>query len=219
MSIMIRPGLIKKFKSNDELFLRQPQIRRKIRDGISNFKDGKRDSLGASGSLPVVGGSEQKIREKNYELYTKSDRRSNRTPLPSDNALVNSIIPISEIRKAANSDILNYCKEHSIALKENKKGEMTLKGREHVVISGNKWINTKNKTTGSLIELVSIHNDTSFLGAVSKITGNKNLLLLEQHFGEVKRPYNSFYVPSIRPEKLRRCKRKAQSVFSLSSDK
>ena len=42
---------------------------------------------------------EQKSQEKNYESYTKSNRRGDRTPLPSDDALRNSIIPISEIRK------------------------------------------------------------------------------------------------------------------------
>ena len=38
-----KSGLIEKFKSNDELFINQPQLRRKILDGISDFKTGKRD--------------------------------------------------------------------------------------------------------------------------------------------------------------------------------
>ena len=39
------------------------------------------------------------------------------------------------------------------------------------------------------------------MGAIAKITDNKNLLLLEKYFGEVKRPYQSFYIPKIQAEK------------------
>ena len=195
-----KSGLIEKFKSNDELFFHQPQVRRKIRDGISDFKDGKRDSLGTSSSLLMAGGDAQKVTGKDYESYTKSDRRFNRTPVPSDHSLGDSAIPISEIRKASNSDILDYCKGHNIVCNLNGKGETVLNGREHVVINGNRWTNTKNKTTGSLIEFVSFHDEITYLGAISKITGNKNLFLLEQHFGEIKRPYQSFYIPKIQKE-------------------
>ncbi len=208
-----KPGLIKKFKSNDELFLKQPQVRRKIRDGISDFKDGRRDSLGTSSPLSMFGGNAQKISEKDYNSYTKSDRRADRTPLPSNDALGNSIVPIGEIRRASNSDILDYCKKHDIPYLENKKGETVLKKREYVVINGNRWVNTQNKTTGSLIELVSLHSDVSFLSAISKITGNKNLLLLEKHFGEVKRPYKSFYAPTIQKENIGVAQAKIQKFF------
>ena len=208
-----KSGLMEKFKSNDELFLSQPQIRSKIRDGINNFKDGKRDSLGASSPLSMFGGNAQNLRDKNYESYTKSDRRGHRTPLPSDDALRDSIIPMSEIKRASNSDILDYCKRHNIACIENKKGETTLKGREHVVIHGNRWTNTKNKTTGSLIDLVSLHEDISFLGAIAKITGNKNLFLLEQHFGEAKKTYKSFHIPKIKTESPHVAEAKIKQFF------
>ncbi len=115
-------------------------------------------------------------------------------------ALRDTIIPISEIKRASNSDILDYCKRHNIACIEDKAGQTILKGREHVIIHGNRWTNTKNKTTGSLIELVSLHESTSFLGAIAKITGNKNLFLLEQHFGEVQKTYKPFYIPKIKAE-------------------
>ncbi len=208
-----KAGLVNNFKSNDELFSKQPQLRRKIRDGISDFKTGKGDSLGVPSPLLLGGGNEQKSQEKNYESYTKSNRRGDRTPLPSDDALRNSIIPISEIRKASNSDILEYCKKQNIPFQTNKNGDTVLKGREHIVINGNRWTNTKNKTKGSLIELVSLHDDVSFLGAISKITDNKNLLLLEQHFGEVKRPYKSFYVSTVNKEKPRIAKDKFKQLL------
>lgn len=197
-----KKGLVQKFKENDSLFLKQPQLRSKIRDGITNYKDGKGDSLGVSGPLLLGGGTAQGLEGKNYEAYTKSNRRGNRTPIPTDYDLRHSIIPISEIRKASNSDILEYCKKHKIETMTNDKGHTVLKGRKHIVINDNRWTNTKNKTTGSLIEFVTAHNSTSYLRAISQITGNKNLLLLEQYMGEVKRPYTSFYIPKQKQEKV-----------------
>ena len=97
-----KKGLVQKFKENDSLFLKQPQLRSKIRDGITNYKDGKGDSLGVSGPLLLGGGTAQGLEGKNYEAYTKSNRRGNRTPIPTDHDLRHSIIPISEIRKASN---------------------------------------------------------------------------------------------------------------------
>ncbi len=190
-----KKGLVQKFKDNDSLFLKQPQLRSKIRDGITDYQNGKGDTLGVSSSLLLGGGTTQGLKGKNYESYTKSNRRGNRTPIPSDHDLRHSIIPISEIRKASNSDILEYCKKHKIKTITNDKGKTVLKGREHIVINEKRWTNTKNKTTGSLIEFVTAHNSTSYLRAISQITGNKNLLLLEQYMGEVKRPYTSFYIP------------------------
>ncbi len=208
-----KAGLVEKFKSNDELFLKQPQLRRKIRDGISNFTTGKRNSVGVSSSLLLDGTNAQNSQGKDYGSYTKGNRRGNRTPLPSDSALRDSIVPISEIRKASNSDILEYLKKQNIPFSTNKSGDTVLKGREHIVINGNRWTNTKNKTIGSLIELVSLHDDVSFLGAISKITNNKNLLLLEQYFGEVKRPYKSFYIPKIKKEDPQIARQKLKSFL------
>lgn len=197
-----KKGLVQKFKDNDSLFLKQPQLRSKILDGITDYQNGKRDSLGVSSSLLLGGGTAQGLKGKNYESYTKSNRRGDRTPIPSDHDLRHSIIPISEIRKASNSDILEYCKKHKIETKTDDKGKTVLKGREHIVINDNRWTNTKNKTTGSLIEFVTAHNSTSYLRSISQITGNKNLLLLEQYMGEVKRPYTSFYIPKQKQEKV-----------------
>ncbi|MCP4914930.1 MAG: relaxase/mobilization nuclease domain-containing protein [Oligoflexia bacterium] len=197
-----KKGLVQKFKENDSLFLKQPQLRSKIRDRITNYQNGKGDSLGVSSSLLLGGGTAQGLKGKNYEAYTKSNRRGDRTPIPTDHDLRHSIIPISEIRKASNSDILEYCNRHKIKTITNDKGKTVLKGREHIIINDNRWTNTKNKTTGSLIEFVTAHNSTSYLRAISQITDNKNLLLLEKYMGEVKRPYTSFYIPKQKQEKV-----------------
>ena len=206
-------GLIEKFKSNHELFEKQPQLRRKIRDAVNNFQYGRRDILDASNSRSVLRGSTKKDKAKIEKTGNRINHHSHRSYIPLDTMLRDSIIPVSEIRKASNSDILEYCRTHNIAWKTNQKGENVLKGREHVVINKNLWTNTKNKTTGSLIELVSLHEDVSFLGAISKITDNKNLLLLEQYFGEIKRPYKSFYIPKIEKEDPGIAKSKIKQFF------
>ena len=208
-----KPGLIEKFKVNDELFSKRPQIRETIRYGITAFQDGEKDFMGTSMSQFLDKGNAQRYKEKNYESYTKSSRRSRGGRLPSDHALRDSILPVSEIRRASNSDILEYCKKHNIPWITNQKGDRVLKGREHVVINGNRWMNAKNRTTGSLIELVSLHDDISFLGAIAKITGNDHLLLLEQSFGEVKRSYTPFYVPRMEKENTKTAKAKVRQFF------
>ena len=220
-----KSGLIEKFKSNDELFEKQPQLRRKIRDGISDFRDGRRDLLDASNSRSIFRRDTKKDKAKTEKTGNRINHHSHRSYIPLDSMLRDSIIPIGEIRRASNSDILEYCKTHNIACITNQKGETVLKGREHVVINKNRWTNTKNKTTGSLIELVSLHDNISFLGAISKITDNKNLFLLEQYFGEVKRPYKSFYIPKIEKENPKIAKSKIKQFFkhyriskSLSDD-
>ena len=105
------------------------------------------------------------------------------------------IVPLSEIRRAKNNNILDYCAKHKIKLAKNEKGENVLLGREHVVISDYEWVNNRNKTRGTLIELVAAHDNTSLLRAISKINHNPQLLLLEHHFGEEKRKFTSFYIP------------------------
>ncbi len=188
-------GLIEQFKSNDDKFAQRPNLRRKIQDGITDYKDGKRDTLGAEGAILRSGGTAPNAIQKDYAAYTKSERRGNRTPVVSDHHLGGSLIPIAEIKKAQGKDIFEYCNKHNIKTELNDKGQRTLKGREHILIDGSQWKNTKNKTVGSLIEFVAFKEDISFIASISKITGNKSLLLLEQYYEPVKRPYKSFYIP------------------------
>ncbi len=167
-----KEGLINQFKLNDVKFADRPNLKRKSGDEISAFKEGK-----------------------DYSRYTKSERRGERTPVKSIDQLSDTIIPHTELKKAQNSDILEYCEKHKIKTYLNDKGQRALLGRDHVVIDGNHWKNTKNKTVGSLIEFVAFKDDISFLAAVSKITGNKNLMLLEQYDTPVKKTYTSFHIP------------------------
>ena len=104
------------------------------------------------------------------------------------------IIPIEEIRRAKRS-IPEYCKQNKIALEKDEKGRTVLKGRRHVVVSEFEVVNTKSNVSGSLIDFVAIHKNMNYLQAISHINKNPRLLLLEEYFGERKRPFTPFYIP------------------------
>ena len=211
-----KAGLIEKFKDNDEKFKLRPNERRKIRDGINDIESGKRDIVGVSSSLLLDGGTKQAGKDKDYSSFTKSNRRGDKFPVTPDNQLLHSLLPISELTKASKADIFEYCNKNKIKTFVNEKGQRVLKGKEFVVIDGSGWKNTKNKTHGSLIDIVAYHKDISFLSAVSQITGNKNLLLLEKYNGEVKRPYTSFYIPKEKSANLTYASKKLTNYLKYS---
>ena len=109
--------------------------------------------------------------------------------------LSQSLVPISEIRRAREHKIPEYCKRNNIALTTNDKGETVLKGRGYVAISDNEWINHRNKTRGTVIEFVAAHHRITLLGAVAKLNNNPRLLLLEEASGKLERGFVSFYIP------------------------
>lgn len=133
---------------------------------------------------------------KDYSKFTKEPRMKSRDEYPHERELGNSLAPHDELRRARRESIVDYCKLNSIPLEKGKNGSYTLKGKEFVEIHNYHWVNQKNRTEGSLIEFVAAYKNKTFLQAVAEINHNPRLLLLEQHFGEVKRPFTSFYVPS-----------------------
>lgn len=206
-------GLINKFKENDERFSKRPYLKERIYNELSTFKDSTRNDLGVSGAVSSNRNDRTESGPKDYTAFTKSDRLTNRTPIPSLDAVGDSLIPISEITKAAQSSIFDYCLKESIALTKSQNGDLVLRNREHIKIDEYSWKNLKNGTKGSLIEFVAIHEETTYLGAISKITGNKNLMLLEQYYGEVKRPYQSFYIPKEKQEEKEISSLKVMNFF------
>lgn len=133
--------------------------------------------------------------QPSVSVYKKVPRAERKSVAYSDKELERFKFPISELRKAKGS-ILEYCKRNNIALTTNAQGQTVMKGREHVrLLNDCELINTKNGVHGSLIDLVAIHKNMSFLEAVAHINSNPNILLLEAHLGEVKRTFTSFYIP------------------------
>ena len=132
---------------------------------------------------------------KNYGAYTKATRPGRPQRYAHEMDVSQSVIPMEQLRKARNASIFSYCKMSNIALERTDEGRFTLKGRPFVDVSEFEWVNKRNKTKGSLIEFVAAHKNMTFLQAVAEINGNKRLLLLEQHLGETKRSFTSFYIP------------------------
>ena len=103
-----KDGLISKFKENDERFSKRPYLKERIYEGINAFTNATRDSMGVSSAILSDGGNQKNVFEKDYCAYTKSDRRSDRTPLPPSHIVYDSLIPISEIKAAASGSVLDY---------------------------------------------------------------------------------------------------------------
>jgi hypothetical protein len=182
-----KPFLEKSFRENDEKFQKHPEVLGALRGEMGAMHLKKGESLKLAVTPP--------LKEKDYSAFTKIARGDGKYEYPSDKALKDSVIPMAEIQRARETSILDYCKRHRIVLTTNKNGDSVLKGREYAVVSDYEWVNTKNKTRGTIIEFVAAHQNTTFLRAISQINNNPRLLFLEQHFGEEKRNYTSFYIP------------------------
>jgi hypothetical protein len=187
-----KPSLEKAFRENDQMFQKKPEAIAAFRGEIAVMHLKKGESLKVAVS--------PRREEKDYGAFTKSVRGEGKYQYPSEAGIKDSIIPLGEIQRAKQVSILDYCKRNRISLSANKKGETVLKGREHAVLSDYEWVNTKNKTRGTIIEFVAAHHNTSFVKAIAKINNNSRLLLLEQHFGEKERSYTSFYIP--KPDRM-----------------
>lgn len=190
-----KSGLVEAFKANDEKYAKKPELKAlflnqvgqiarygmpKLPDDIRNFTkawDGKDAAW------------------KDYTRYTKVARRDSEKTFHSERELKRLSVPAAAIKQAREMNILSYCERNKIALTKNKNGETVIHGREFVSVTDFEFKNTKNGTRGSLIDLVAAHKGLTLLQATAHITGNKKLLLLEEHMGEVKQHYKSFFVP------------------------
>ncbi len=189
-----KPALEETFKSNDELFRKHPELRNEMRNKLQQFTTlGHSD--GDSSSLSLRKSLSERLEKKDYAAFPTNASGVRGPVQPSDSELSNSIIPIQEIRRAKNKSIIEYCRENKIETTLNEKKELTIKKRPYVILQDKEWINSKNKTRGTIIEFVAAHHDLSYLQAISKINNNPRLLLLEDKFGEQKRKYTSFYIP------------------------
>lgn len=206
-----KDGLMKTFRENDEKFAKQPGLREQIRSDIRAAFDGKGNPVGAPSDLLLESRSHRGLREKDYGQFTKVPRGRDRADLPA--IFDERAGPLyREMKRAQEVGILDYCAKHKIQTKLNEKGETVLKGREFVVLTASEWVNTKNRTKGTIIDFVAAHDETTYLRAVAKLTGNKRLLLLEQVMGEYKKGYQSFHVPK---PKAAPAEKRAQAVAKL----
>jgi hypothetical protein len=120
------------------------------------------------------------------------------------------LIPIEAFQAAKGKSILDYCERNRIHLDRQADGRSFIKERDTLEVTAHAWINHKNKTRGNVIDFVANHQRVSLLNAVSQLTGNPKLLLLEQYVGAE----TSRYRPFVLPEKDSATR--AESLLALS---
>lgn len=210
-----KKGLETAFRSNDRKFAQIPNLRDQVRGIVGAAVSKKATNSVVKGALESIPGTTYTQGYKDYSRYTKTQRPGRGQITGTQLDLSQSVIPVEELRRARNSSIFAYCRANNIALTKNGDGKMVLKGREFVEVEDFGWVNTRNRTKGSLIEFVAAHKDMTHLQAVAHITGNPRLLILEQHLGEIRRNYTSFYIP--REKRLRDTDAKVAIAKLLSS--
>ena len=181
-----KEGLVKAFQENDERFAGQPGLRAKMKDGLSQFTPGNAATPDGVGTLNGL--------RKDYGQYTKVSRARTRGEIPA--VFAKGGFLAEELKKAQEKSIFDYCKENKIGLRKDKAGNTILIGLDSIVVKDKTWKNTRNHTSGGLVEFVTLHDKTNYLRAVAKINNNSRLLLLEPVLGEYSTSYRSFYFPT-----------------------
>jgi hypothetical protein len=214
-----KKGLESAFRLNDQKFAQIPNLREQVRGIVGAAVAKKAIPSAAKSALENLPSTTYSQGYKDYSRYTKT-QRPGQSPLTAPQGdLSQSIVPIEELRRAINSSIFAYCRANDIALSKSSEGKMVLKGREFVEVEDFGWVNTRNRTKGSLIEFVAAHKHMTHLQAIAHINGNPRLLILEQHLGEINRNYTSFHIPKER--QLRELDAKvsiAKMLTSLGAD-
>jgi hypothetical protein len=190
-----KDGLEPAFKENHTLFSSKPEVHALIRAELERGARERGHSIGDSGDVFLDGRHDQSGDSKDFKAYTESRRAYGDRCRPTPDKLSNCIVPIKAIREARKANLLEYCAKHRIELQKAEDGGTVLKGREHVQIDENGWVNKKNRTKGSAIEFAAIHGNLSYLQAISRVSGMPSLLELESNFGTQSRQFTSFHVP------------------------
>ncbi|MBX9766406.1 MAG: relaxase/mobilization nuclease domain-containing protein [Bdellovibrionales bacterium] len=209
-----KDGLMKAFKENDERFAKIPGLRGQFISDIRTAFDGKGNPLGTPSDLLVASRSHPDLGKKDYGKYTKICRRSDHSDY---GAIFDECSgPLAgEMKKALGVSIFDYCKENKIQLSKNEKGRTVLRGKEFVeILSSAEFKNTKNGAQGTVIDFARLHQEATYLGAVAKLNNNPKLLILEQHLGEYKREFQSFYFPKPKPAVPHEAKKALQALLS-----
>ena len=189
-----KEGLMKAFRENDERFAKDPTLRARIRADLGAAFDGKGNSVATPSDLLLESASYRRREPKDYSQFTKIDRHRTHDDLPPVFNERGGIL-YQEMKKAREVSILDYCHEHKIRLNKNENGQTVLPGKEFVVINEKGWKNTKNGRMGTIVDFVKMHDETTELRAIAKITGNPRLLLLEPYWGQYSKGVQSFYFP------------------------
>ena len=173
-----KSSLERKFVDNLERIKRHPELRQSLSEILKGAPESHANQrLHAGVSAPI------------------SRRRDEKFTEPRSSVLEQSLIPIEAFHEAKTRNILEYCEREKIALKEDASGRTVLKARESLEVTAHSWINHKNKTQGNIIDFVANHREVGIVHAVSILTDNPKLLLLERYAGKETFHYRPFYIP------------------------
>ncbi len=167
------------FRANDDRFAAKAELWARLRPG---------DSTSVLAAINDRG-------KKDYAAFTPVSRGSEWAQVPTSATLKSSPFPIDAIYRASRASIPAYLNQNRVELATNDRGQTILKKRPYVVIEEQRWTNTRNKTQGSLIDIVASHRNLTLLQSVAHITGQSHLTEFETHFGKVERKSQSFYLP------------------------
>lgn len=196
-----KEGLNEQFSRNRKQFESRPGLHDDIARKAAEF-DLKRGFLGNSSSFPFPPGGHQKFGKA--DGAQKGQYAFKGVEVHEGGGLFhhNSYLLRDVIESTRSLSVYEYCRANKIGLVVNEDGSHRLKGRPHILISGNEWKSTKEKNGkrvgggGGLLEFVVNHQKISEIEALAKITGNDRLLLLQEHLGKVDNNYRVFSVPT-----------------------
>jgi hypothetical protein len=173
-----KPGLEKRFAKNLERAKTNPEFKKVLGDILNRSPD-----LAA------------KMSDRSLDVSLISQRREEVHTIPRAKVLEDCLIPIEALQAAKTMSITEYCARNKIKLGNASDGKTVISGKENIEVSPHSWINHKNQTRGNVIDFVANHQQVSLLHAVSILTNNPRLLLLEQHAGKESSRYRPFFIP------------------------
>lgn len=204
-----KEGLNERFAQNRKVFEERPELREFLREQIRGLYDGSGNLVGDASKFPFAPGGHKRFENRtSSETCEVGQSVADRSSGPSDLSSLRGFMA-RHIEATRSLNIVDYCNKNRIGLNQNEDGSYRLKGREHILIRGTTWENTKEKkgkrtgTGGGLLEFVENHRDVSVMGALAHLTGNTRFLLLDEYFGKSENTYKEFHVPKSKqaPEK------------------
>jgi len=209
-----RNGLIEIFSKNEQRLKSDSQFRGLVTRAFNTIGNEKGTNGRDSSNILLQSMLDKRSDGKNNKDFTSLPRRKSRFMYPADNELSNINFPLKELQKAQNQSIYDYCRRNKIGLTDNNDGKKVLKNRSYVEVYDTHWINTKNKTQGSIVELVSMHKNVSFLNAVADINNNPKVRLLAHRVGNKTLHYRSFFIPKNEQMPSKSAKKVLNDFFS-----
>lgn len=134
------------------------------------------------------------IENVNFSEHWKFHRSSDEFYVPSYR-YKNLVIPHELIRTVQGIDLKEYGERMGQTFNVDSEGKAQLRGRTHVLVNENRWVNEKTKAQGGAFEFINYCHNESWLETLKRfdITGKVQDV---QNIAEIKTPsFKAFYAP------------------------